>query len=86
MNQNPRRIAAVGLAILLIIGVGYGILSSASSALAPNAVAVHGLIGSEKGPFFADTRVATALKRGGWWLLHHTDGVVTAYERHEPAT
>jgi hypothetical protein len=76
MNQNPRRIAAVGLAILLIIGVGYGILSSASSALAPNAVAVHGLIGSEKGPFFADPRVAAALKRGGF-----TVGVTTAGSR-----
>lgn len=25
------------------------------------------------------------VKKGGWWLLHHRDGVVTAYERHEPA-
>jgi hypothetical protein len=76
MNQNPRRIAAVGLAFLLIIGVGYGILSSASSALAPSAVAVHGLIGSEKGPFFADPRVAAALKRGGFVV-----GVTTAGSR-----
>jgi 8-oxo-(d)GTP phosphatase len=27
----------------------------------------------------------TAVKKGGWWLLHHQDGAVTAYERHEPA-
>lgn len=24
------------------------------------------------------------VKKGGWWLLHHRDGAVTAYERHEP--
>ena len=23
--------------------------------------------------------------KGGWWLLHHRDGAVSAYERHEPA-
>ena len=48
MTQNPRRIAAIGLAILLIVGVGYGILSSARDALGPTPVALHGLIGSEK--------------------------------------
>jgi 8-oxo-(d)GTP phosphatase len=26
----------------------------------------------------------TKVKKGGWWLLHHRDGAVTAYERHEP--
>ena len=26
----------------------------------------------------------TAVKKGGWWLLHHRDGAITAYERHEP--
>lgn len=25
------------------------------------------------------------IKKGGWWLLHHRDGVVSAYEKHEPA-
>lgn len=25
------------------------------------------------------------VKKGGWWLLHHRDGAVSAYERHEPA-
>ena len=66
MSQNPRRIAAVGLALLLIVGVAYGILSSASSALGPGTVTLHGLIGSEKDPFFKDQRVAAALKRGGF--------------------
>lgn len=27
----------------------------------------------------------TALKKGGWWLLHHRDGAVAALERHDPA-
>ena len=76
MNQTPRRIAALGLALLLIIGVGYGIISSASSALGPGTTTLHGLIGSEKGPFFADPRVAKALKRGGF-----TVGVSTAGSR-----
>ena len=27
----------------------------------------------------------TMVVKGGWWLLHHRDGAVRAYERHEPA-
>jgi len=27
----------------------------------------------------------TTVKKGGLWLLHHRDGAVSAYERHEPA-
>jgi len=27
----------------------------------------------------------TTVKKGGWWLLHHRDGAITAYERHESA-
>jgi len=26
----------------------------------------------------------TTIKKGGWWLLHHRAGVVSAYERHDP--
>jgi hypothetical protein len=74
MNQSPRRLAAIGLAILLIIGVGYGILSSARDTLGPGAVALHGLIGSEKDPFFKDARVAAALKRGGFVVTTNTAG------------
>ena len=65
-SQSPRRLAAIGLAVLLIIGVGYGIIASARDALGPDAVAVSGLIGSEKAPFFNDPRVIAALKRGGF--------------------
>jgi 8-oxo-dGTP pyrophosphatase MutT (NUDIX family) len=28
---------------------------------------------------------APTIKKGGWWLLHHRDGAISAYERHEPA-
>ena len=74
MNSNPRRVAAIGLALLLIVGVGYGIISSASSALGPGTVALHGLIGSETGPFFADARVTKALKGGGFDVAVTTAG------------
>lgn len=74
MTQNPRRIAAVGLAILLIIGVAYGIVSSARDSLGPAAVTLHGLIGSEKAPFFSDPRVNAALKRGGFIVNVSTKG------------
>jgi hypothetical protein len=73
-NQSPRRLAAIGLAVLLIIGVGYGIISSARDALGPGAVAVSGLIGSEKAPFFSDARVIAALKRGGFVVTTSTAG------------
>lgn len=74
MTQSPRRIAAIGLAVLLILGVGYGILSSAREALGPAPVALHGLIGSEKDPFFKDSRVAAALRRGGFNVSVSTAG------------
>src|SRR3977135_3831625 len=74
MTSNPRRVAAVALALLLIIGVGYGIVSSARTALGPAAVPLHGLIGSEKDPFFKDARVIAALKRGGFNVTVQTKG------------
>jgi hypothetical protein len=74
MTADPRRIAAIGLAVLLIVGVGYGILSSARNALGPAPVALHGLIGSEKDPFFKDPRVIAALKRGGFNVAVSTAG------------
>jgi hypothetical protein len=74
MNQSPRRLAAVGLAILLIIGVGYGIFSSVRESIGPGAVTLRGLIGSEKDPFFKDPRVVSALKRGGFAAQAATAG------------
>ncbi len=67
MTRDPRRLAAIGLAILLIIGVGYGILASARDAVGGKAV-VHGVISSEKEPYFKDPRVIKALARGGFEL------------------
>ena len=76
MTRDPRRLAAVGLAVLLVIGVAYGIISSARDALGPAPAVLHGLIGSEKDPFFKDPRVVAALRRGGF-----TVGVTTAGSR-----
>ena len=67
MSRDPRRLAAIGLAIVLIIGVGYGIVSSARDAIG-STVAVHGVISSEKEPYFKDARVIKALERGGFKL------------------
>ena len=58
----------------MIIGVGYGIFSSAREALGPGAVTLHGLIGSEKEPFFRDARVVSALRRGGFVVQVATAG------------
>jgi len=74
MTSSPRRIAAIALAVLLIIGVGFGIVSSIQSNLGPAPVSLVGLIGSEKGPFFADDRVNAALKRGGFIVKVSTAG------------
>jgi 8-oxo-(d)GTP phosphatase len=27
----------------------------------------------------------TTVKKGGWWLVHHREGTISSYERHEPA-
>jgi hypothetical protein len=74
MNADPRRLGAVALAIVLIVGVGYGIVSSISRSVGPGPVALHGLIGSEKDPFFHDARVVAALKRGGFQVDTSTSG------------
>ena len=81
MRSDPRRIAAVALAVVLIIGVGFGIITSARDAIAPDAVTVSGLIGSEKDPFFHDARVIAALKRGGFIVDVTTAGSRQIAER-----
>ena len=72
--MQPRRLAAIGLALVLIVGVGYGIVSSVGSQIGGQTVALHGLIGSEKAPFFADPRVIKALARGGFVVTVQTAG------------
>ena len=74
MTSSPRRIAAIALAVVLIIGVGFAIISSVGSSLGPAPVTLTGLIGSEKAPFFADDRVNAALKRGGFIVKVSTAG------------
>ena len=74
MIRTPRRLAALGLALLLIVGVGYGILSSARDALGPAPTTLSGFIGSEKGPFFNDPAVIAALRRGGFIVNVTTAG------------
>jgi hypothetical protein len=66
MNAQPRRLAAIALALVLIVGVALAIGSSVVDHLAPPTVPLHGLIGSEKGPFFADPTVNDAFRRGGF--------------------
>jgi hypothetical protein len=74
MIRTPRRLAALGLALLLIVGVGYGILSSARDSLGPAPTTLSGFIGSEKGPFFNDPAVIAALRRGGFIVNVTTAG------------
>lgn len=74
MTRDPRRIAALGLAVVLIVAVVVAIGSSVKDAVAPSAVRLHGLIGSEKAPFFRDQRVVAALRRGGFDVSVSTAG------------
>ncbi len=74
MAVNPRRIAAILLGLVLVLGVGIGIVSSVRDSLAPAPVTVSGYIGSEKAAFFADARVVAALKRGGFIVKVRTAG------------
>jgi hypothetical protein len=77
VRMEPRRLAAVGLAIVLIVGVGFGIATSVhigSSASPTPAISLNGLIGSEKLPFFQDQRVIDALARGGFTVHVKTAG------------
>ena len=74
MNDRLRRVLALGLAAILVVGVIYGIATSIAGRLGSGSVQLHGLIGSEKGPFFADPRVISALKRGGFVVNVATAG------------
>lgn len=74
MTNPARRYAAIGIAIVLIVGVSAAIFSSVRDRLGPGAVAVRGLIGSEKLPFFQDARVLAALHRGGFDVTVATSG------------
>ena len=73
MTTTPRRLAAIALGLVLLLGVGAGIVLSLKDSLAP-ATTVHGFIGSEKQAFFADPKVVAALKRGGFVVDAQTAG------------
>jgi hypothetical protein len=71
----PRRLAAIGLAIVLVFGVGAAIFVSVSQRVSDaSVVQMHGVIGSEKLPFFSDAKVQAALKRGGFEVTVTTAG------------
>jgi hypothetical protein len=74
MNNPVRRYAAVALAILLIVAVGAAIVSSVRDRLGSPSAAVQGVIGSEKLPFFQDSRVIAAFRRGGFDVTVTTAG------------
>jgi hypothetical protein len=79
VNMAPRRLAAIGLAVVLIVGVGFGIITSihpggSSASARPPTVTLNGLIGSEKLPFFQDQRVIDAFARGGFVVNVRTAG------------
>ena len=81
-----RRLLSLGLAAALMIGIGIAVLagrgsgSSSSSSSSSSAqgsatlTTVHGVIGSEKGPFFADPDVQAAFARHGYRVAVDTAG------------
>jgi len=74
LRADPRRIIAIALAALLVVGVGIAIGSQVVDRLTPPATSVTGLIGSEKLAFFRDPRVIAALRRGGFEVSVSTAG------------
>jgi hypothetical protein len=61
-----KRILGPLLLVVLIIGVGAAIYLSVGNVVKQRqTITVHGLIGSEKEPFFRDPEVIEALRRGG---------------------
>lgn len=46
---------------------------------------ITGLLGALGDGSYVRPPRETMVRKGGWWLLHHRDGAVSAYERHEPA-
>ena len=74
MTASPRRLIAIVLGLVLVVGVGFAIVSSLSQSLQPATTTIRGFIGSEKDPFFKDPRVVAALKRGGFDISLSTAG------------
>ena len=75
-----RRLLSVVLAALLLVGIGAAVLlgrggsKSPSTASGGSPTVVHGVIGSEKAPFFADADVQVAFARHGYRVQVDTAG------------
>ncbi|HEX3605691.1 MAG TPA: hypothetical protein VH134_07190 [Candidatus Dormibacteraeota bacterium] len=76
-----RRALSIVLAVLLLVGIGVAVARGRSGPGAPGAspsasagVTVHGVIGSEKAPFFADSQVQAAFARHGLQVQVDTAG------------
>ena len=74
MRSDPRRLLALALALVLVVGVVLAIGSQVVGRLAPPTTPVHGLIGSEKLPFFQDQRVIDAFHKAGFDVSVQTAG------------
>ncbi len=74
MRSAPRRLIALALALVLVIGVVVAVGSQVLGRLAPAAAPVKGLIGSEKLPFFQDQRVIDAFRKAGFDVTVATAG------------
>ena len=74
MRSDPRRLLAIALALVLVVGVVIAIGSQVVGRLAPPVTSVAGLIGSEKLPFFQDPRVIDAFKKAGYDVTVATAG------------
>jgi hypothetical protein len=74
LRSDPRRLGALVLALVLVVGVALAVGSQVVGRLAPPTTPVKGLIGSEKLPFFQDPRVIDALKKGGFDVTVATAG------------
>jgi 8-oxo-(d)GTP phosphatase len=59
--------------------------SSAALVVCGGQRVITGLLGALGHGSYVRPPHETALKKGGWWLLHHRGGAVTAYERHDPS-
>lgn len=79
-----KRLIGPLLLAVLVLGVGAAIFLSARQQLSlRQVVTVHGLIGSEKEPFFQDSRVIQELKQNGFTVQYEKAGsrsIATSYD------
>lgn len=79
-----KRLLGPLLLAVLILGVGAAIFLSVRSQISlKQVVTVHGLIGSEKEPFFRDPRVIKALRDGGFDVQYEKAGSRTIATKYD---